>query len=95
VLVDGSRILVADTRNDALRAIDAAGNVTTVVRSQPGNAFDAMRRPVSLARKRHGLLVMGTLTGEMLEIDGINPLLLDLKDLRDTVAPRHRRHRGA
>jgi DNA-binding beta-propeller fold protein YncE len=69
VLVDGSRILVADTRNDALRAIDAAGNVTTVGRSQPGNAFDAMRRPVSLARKQQGMLVIGTLAGELVEMD--------------------------
>src|SRR5438105_3006645 len=36
VLVDAhGRIVVADTRNDAPRAIDAAGNVTTLARAAP------------------------------------------------------------
>ncbi len=62
------RIVVADTRNDALREIDAAGNVTTLAQAQPGNAFERMRRPVSLARKANGLLVIGTLAAELLEL---------------------------
>lgn len=69
VLVEpGGRLLVADTRNDALRAIDAAGNVTTLAQAHLGNAFELMRRPTSLARKQDGLLVIGTLAGQLLEI---------------------------
>ena len=70
VLVDGDgRIVVADTRNDALRAIDAAGNVTTLARGLPGHPLaQALHRPASLARKRDGTLVVGTLAGGLSEI---------------------------
>jgi len=70
VAVDaGGRILVADTRNDALRAIDAAGNVTTLAQGQPGNPFEkVLRRVVSLALKKDGALVLGTLAGGVAEI---------------------------
>jgi hypothetical protein len=69
VLVDRQgRILVADTRNDALRWIDAAGNVTTYRRGAPGGEFEHLRRPVSLAQKKQGILVVGTLAGELVEI---------------------------
>lgn len=70
VLVDAAgRIVVADTRNDALRAIDAAGNVTTLAIGLPGNPFErVLHRPVSLARKRDGTLVVGTLAGGLSEI---------------------------
>ena len=70
------RILVADTRNDALREIDAAGNVTTLAQAQPGNGFELLRRPASLARKKAGLLVIGTLAGELLEIAPSAPAVL-------------------
>ena len=70
VLVDRQgRILVADTRNDALKAIDAAGNVITLARALPGNAFEKLHRPVSPAQKKQGILVIATLGGELLEID--------------------------
>jgi sugar lactone lactonase YvrE len=68
VMPDG-RLLVADTRNDALRWIDAAGNVTTYRRSEPDGDYEGVRRPVSLARKKQGILVIGTLAGDLLEID--------------------------
>ena len=70
VLVDTQgRILVADTRNDALRWIDTAGNVTTFRRGAPGGAFENLRRPVALAQRKQGTLVIGTLAGELVEID--------------------------
>ena len=70
VAVDAKgRILVADTRNDALRAIDAAGNLTTLAQGQPGNPFEkVLRRVVSLALKKDGTLVIGTLAGGVAEI---------------------------
>ena len=77
VLVEpGGRILVADTRNDALRAIDAAGNVSTIAQAQPGNAFELLHRPASLARKQDGLLVIGTLAGELLEVSPRAPSVM-------------------
>jgi len=69
VLVEpGGRILVADTRNDALRAIDAAGNVTTLAQAQPGNGLELLHRPVALARKKDGLLAIGTLGAGLVEL---------------------------
>ncbi|MCK9688571.1 gluconolaconase [Scleromatobacter humisilvae] len=84
VLVDRTgRLLVADTRNDALRAIDAAGNVTTVARGLPGKAFEkALHRPVSLAQAKDGALVVGTLAGGLSEIaaDGTPHALFGLDE---------------
>ena len=70
VAVDAKgRILVADTRNDALRAIDAAGNLTTLAQGKPGNPFEyVLRRVVSLALKKDGTPVFGTLAGVVAEI---------------------------
>ena len=69
VLVDAQgRVVVADTRNDALRAIDAAGNVTTLVRVAPGDVEKMLHRPVSLARTKEGNLVVGTLAGAVVEV---------------------------
>ena len=71
VLVDTQgRIVVADTRNDALRAIDAAGNVTTIARA----AADApakwlLHRPASLAQARDGTIFVGTLTGTVTRVE--------------------------
>ena len=67
------RIVVADTRNDALRAIDPAGNVTTIARVAPADVEKILRRPVSLALTRQGHLVVGTLAGVVAEVasDGI------------------------
>jgi len=62
------RIVVADTRNDALRAIDAAGNVTTIARAVPGDRRAMLRRPVSLALTPEGILVVGTLAGTVAEL---------------------------
>jgi len=69
VLVDSrGRIVVADTRNDALRAIDAAGNVTTLARGVPGDRRAMLHRPVSLAQTKEGLLMVGSLAGFIMEM---------------------------
>ena len=71
VLVDAQgRIVVADTRNDALRAIDGAGNVTTIARVAPTDIEKMLRRPVSLALGKQGHLVVGTLAGVVAELAG-------------------------
>ena len=69
VLVDtAGRLVVADTRNDALRAIDAAGNVTTIARVAITDNEKLLRRPVSLALTREGDLVVGTLANVVVEV---------------------------
>ena len=62
------RIVVADTRNDALRAIDAAGNVTTIARVAPADVEKILHRPVSLALAKDGRLMVGTLAGVVAEV---------------------------
>ena len=62
------RIVVADTRNDALRAIDAAGDVTTIARVAPADVEKILHRPVSLALARQGQLMVGTLAGVVAEV---------------------------
>ena len=71
VLVDPQgRIVVADTRNDALRAIDAGGNVTTLARAAlDGPLKWPLHRPVSLAQGKDGRLVVGTLSGIVTQVD--------------------------
>ena len=77
------RILVADTRNDALRAIDAAGNVTTIAQGLPGNPFEkVLHRLASLAQKKDGALIVGTLAGGLSEIaaDGTPHALFGIEE---------------
>ena len=71
VLVDTlGRIVVADTRNDALRAIDAAGSVTTLARAAPDGPMKwPLHRLVSLAQARNGQLMVGTLAGLVTQVD--------------------------
>ncbi len=71
VLVEpGGRIVVADTRNDALRVIDAAGNLTTLARAaESGPLKWPLHRVVSLAQGRDGRLVVGTLAGLVSQVD--------------------------
>jgi len=84
VFVDArGRIVVADTLNDALRAIDAAGNVTTIARA----AIDApakwlLHRPASLAQAGDGALFVGTLAGIVtrVETDGSAQALHGLEE---------------
>jgi len=59
LLVDAKgELIVADTRNDALRRIDGAGRVSTVSRPEGTASF---WRPVSLAMTSDGFLYVGTM----------------------------------
>lgn len=55
------RIVVADTRNNAIRRIDADGHVTTLWRTDPRDDASLLRRPVSLAFAPDGALLVGVL----------------------------------
>lgn len=57
------RIVVADTRNNALRAIDAAGIVSTIAQSDPADTHALLRRPLSVAVDRDGGVLVGMLWG--------------------------------
>jgi sugar lactone lactonase YvrE len=57
------RIVVADTRNDALRAIDAAGNVSTIAQANPSETHALLHRPLSVAFNREGDTLVGMLYG--------------------------------
>ncbi|HYP31703.1 MAG TPA: gluconolaconase, partial [Burkholderiaceae bacterium] len=71
VLVDAKgRIVVADTRNDSLRAIDAAGNVTTIARAAvEAPAKWGLHRPAALAQGKDGALFVGTLSGVVARVE--------------------------
>ncbi len=59
LLVDmKGNLIVADTRNDALRRIDGAGQVSTLSRSEGDASF---WRPVSLAMTSDGFIYVGTM----------------------------------
>ena len=84
VLVDArGRIVVADTRNDTLRALDAAGNVTTIARAATeAPAKWLLHRPASLAQASDGALFVGTLSGivSRVETDGAVQALYGLEE---------------
>lgn len=57
------RIVVADTGNNALRAIDATGNVTTIAQADPADRHALLHRPLSVAFTREGDALVGMLHG--------------------------------
>lgn len=63
------QVWIADARNDALRRLDAQGNVTTVARPDPHDDQALLRRPVSLALRPDGVLLVGALRrGAVLQV---------------------------
>lgn len=61
-------IWIADTRNNAIRKLTSGGEVSTLVRSQPGEP-PILYRPISLAVTRDGLLYAGELaSGRVLQL---------------------------
>ena len=61
-------IWIADTRNNAIRKLTSSGEVSTLVRSQPGEP-PILYRPISLAVTRDGLLYAGELaSGRVLQL---------------------------
>ena len=62
LLVDAKgELIVADTRNNALRLIDRAGQVSTVSPTLPPEGTASFWRPVSLAMTSDGFLYVGTM----------------------------------
>ncbi|WP_064747677.1 NHL repeat-containing protein [Lysobacter antibioticus] len=55
-------VWVADTRNDAIRRIDAQGTVSTLPGTGPDSDTGAPHRPISLALTHDGLLYVGEMT---------------------------------
>ncbi len=63
------QVWIADTRNDALRRLDTQGHVTTVARPDPHDNQALLRRPVSLALRPDGTLVVGVMRrGAVLQV---------------------------
>ena len=59
-------VLVADTKNNALRVIATGGQVTTLYRNWPDDKQASFRRPVSLALTADDLIYVGTIGGGQL-----------------------------
>lgn len=55
------RIVVADTRNNAIRRLEPDGTVTTLLRTDPRDRESLLRRPISLAFAPDGALHVGQL----------------------------------
>ncbi|MEJ6005131.1 NHL repeat-containing protein [Paucibacter sp. AS339] len=68
--VDAQGVLwVADSRNDAVRRISPEGLVSTLVRGNPDDDKDPLRRPISLALSHDGYLYLGVMRrGAILQV---------------------------
>lgn len=63
LVLDGAgNLLVADTRNSAIRQISPAGMVSTLARTDPKDYDSLLRRPISLAISHDGFLYIGEAT---------------------------------
>lgn len=63
-----SNVWIADTRNNAIRKLAPSGEVSTLVSALPGDT-SAVRRPLSLAVTRDGLLYVGEMArGRILQL---------------------------
>jgi sugar lactone lactonase YvrE len=63
VINSKGELLIADTRNNAIRKINNAGEVSTVVRSIPEDKEAKMKRPTGLALTHDDFLYVGELSG--------------------------------
>lgn len=87
-------IYVADTKNAAIRSIDAAGKVATLARLPDEEKKPLMRRPISLAVAFDGVLYIGdTARGRLLQLTpdgvlhGLSGIGIDI-DVGDAKSPR-------
>ncbi|WP_229490274.1 gluconolaconase [Pseudoduganella namucuonensis] len=64
---DGA-LLIADTRNNAIRKLGADGLVSTVARGQEGDRRALLRRPLALARTHDGHLYIAAAGGRILQL---------------------------
>ncbi len=98
ILVDArGALLVADTRNGAIRKIDAAGNVSTIARAPDEEKKPLLRRPVSMALAADGLLYIGDMArGRILQLapdgslHGLTGIGIDI-EIGDALSPRFER----
>ncbi len=82
VINSKGELIVADTRNNAIRKINGAGTVTTIVRSLPEDRDAKMKRPIGLAITHDDFLYVGEMSsgrifqispeGEMRGLTGID-----------------------
>ena len=56
-------LIIADTRNNAIRKISTTGEVTTLVRSAPEDKDAKLKRPIGLALTHDDFLYVGELSG--------------------------------
>jgi sugar lactone lactonase YvrE len=69
VINSKDELIVADTRNNAIRKINGAGTVTTIVRSLPEDRDAKMKRPIGLAITHDDFLYVGeTSSGRIFQI---------------------------
>jgi sugar lactone lactonase YvrE len=68
---DGA-LLVADTRNDAIRRIGKDGSVSTVARAPEGERRPLLRRPLALARTHDGHVYIAAHGGRILQLTPSN-----------------------
>jgi sugar lactone lactonase YvrE len=68
---DGA-LLVADTRNDAIRRIGPDGSVTTVARAPEDERRPLLRRPLALARTHDGHVYIAVHGGRILQLTPSN-----------------------
>ncbi|KAF1721759.1 gluconolaconase [Pseudoxanthomonas wuyuanensis] len=63
------RLWIADTRNNAIRRLSRSGEVTTLLRAEPGDRQPLLRRPLSLAVSHDGMLYVGEMArGRVLQL---------------------------
>jgi sugar lactone lactonase YvrE len=70
ILLDAQgALLIADTRNGAIRKLDAAGQVSTLAKAADNEEKPLMRRPVSMALTPDGVLYIGDMArGRILQL---------------------------
>jgi len=56
-------VWIADTRNDAIRKLDASGLVSTVARGEPQDEQSPLRRPLAVAATHDGFLYVAVMSG--------------------------------
>jgi sugar lactone lactonase YvrE len=95
IAVDAKGVLVvADTKNGAIRSIDSAGVVTTLAKAPDDEKKPLLRRPVSVALAHDGVIYIGDQSrGRLLQltpdgaIHGLSGIGIDI-DIGDSVSPR-------
>ena len=90
LVLDGDGgLLIADTRNNAIRKLSRDGMVSTVLRAPPNDRHALMRRPMALARTHDGHLYIATGSqGRILQLTPHGELA-GLPDIGQRVEPEY------